>query len=532
MFIMLAAWRKTDTSLTVTERIADTLEDAGVSITITSLTDLLAFGIGSLSPLPAIKTYCLFTAIAVLFDFFYQITFFGGFMVLFGYMESFNCHGVSCLPSPQSGQRLRRNDVVTIRSISHHHVTEIDNTRRVNSAHSIPAKQHIIMCFFRDYYAKLISKPISSALVLILYVCYIGLSGYFLTTLVIGVEEMNIAKQGTMTFDYLEIFSQYFAKTGPSVSVAFTEPYPYWQPDKQIDIEQVLLDFHDNSHIQNRNNTEFWLDAYIKYLRTSYGTAQLDQNTFVTVLKDQFLKLPCCEKYKLDINFNGSVITSSRFILASRDLLSSKDENDLLLDVRKSVDEATEYLGIHVIASSIGFGYAERYQTIVPTTLLTLGIAVISMLLVFLIIIPNISVGLLVTFSVGSILFGVLGFMASWGVPLGSISMINLVLCIGFSVDFSAHIAYAFVKNLDKPELSSSTKLSNALYLLGYPILQSGVSTICAVFLMFWSKSHILQTFAKIITLIMGFGMLHGLLFLPVMITNVAHIRHSLRRFH
>ena len=35
--------------------------------------------------------------------------------------------------------------------------------------------------------------------------------------------------------------------------------------------------------------------------------------------------------------------------------------------------------------------------------------------------------------------------MYIWGVSLNSISMINLVMAIGFAVDYSAHFAHAFV---------------------------------------------------------------------------------------
>ena len=37
--------------------------------------------------------------------------------------------------------------------------------------------------------------------------------------------------------------------------------------------------------------------------------------------------------------------------------------------------------------------------------------------------------------------------MAFWNDNLDIIAMINLVICIGFSLDFSAHIYYAFVSS-------------------------------------------------------------------------------------
>ena len=46
MFILVSAWRYTSTKLSVEERIGQTLQSAAVSITITSVTDGLAFAIG------------------------------------------------------------------------------------------------------------------------------------------------------------------------------------------------------------------------------------------------------------------------------------------------------------------------------------------------------------------------------------------------------------------------------------------------------------------------------------------------------
>ena len=59
------------------------------------------------------------------------------------------------------------------------------------------------------------------------------------------------------------------------------------------------------------------------------------------------------------------------------------------------------------------------------------------------------------------------GFMAFWNDNPDIIAMINLVICIGFSLDFSAHISYAFVSS---SEPSVNWKPIEALYLLGYTV--------------------------------------------------------------
>lgn len=50
------------------------LIDVGPSVTITSLTNFLAFLVGYYSPTPEIQVFCFGNAIAIAFDFFYQVS--------------------------------------------------------------------------------------------------------------------------------------------------------------------------------------------------------------------------------------------------------------------------------------------------------------------------------------------------------------------------------------------------------------------------------------------------------------------------
>ena len=58
------------------------MKHAGVAITITSVTDLLAFAIGATTILPALKFFCLFAAMGIFFVFIYMATFFLAFFSL------------------------------------------------------------------------------------------------------------------------------------------------------------------------------------------------------------------------------------------------------------------------------------------------------------------------------------------------------------------------------------------------------------------------------------------------------------------
>lgn len=81
VFIIIHAMRKTDKSESLEDQIAETMEEAGPSITVTSATNILSFGIGIATPTPAISLFCLYTCVAVAVDFVYQLTFFVAVLV-------------------------------------------------------------------------------------------------------------------------------------------------------------------------------------------------------------------------------------------------------------------------------------------------------------------------------------------------------------------------------------------------------------------------------------------------------------------
>ena len=77
-FIITGAYAATDERKEPAERIRETMQEIGLSITITTLTTMLAFLTGCFSDIPAILWLNLYATPAIVIDFFYQITFFVG----------------------------------------------------------------------------------------------------------------------------------------------------------------------------------------------------------------------------------------------------------------------------------------------------------------------------------------------------------------------------------------------------------------------------------------------------------------------
>ena len=115
------------------------------------------------------------------------------------------------------------------------------------------------------------------------------------------------------------------------------------------------------------------------------------------------------------------------------------------------------------------FIYVDQYLEILPQTIQSVLVTSAFMMVVSFIMIPNPLCSLWVAFSILSIEAGVVGYMTWWGVNLDGIALINLIMCIGFSVDFSAHICYHYMSEEGK---SPEERISASLYALGLPIIQ------------------------------------------------------------
>ena len=73
-FVILNSWHRSDKKASVEDRLGDTMSEAGVSILITSLTDIISFYTAVLAPYPYVKIFCLYTGTALAFNFIYQVT--------------------------------------------------------------------------------------------------------------------------------------------------------------------------------------------------------------------------------------------------------------------------------------------------------------------------------------------------------------------------------------------------------------------------------------------------------------------------
>jgi Niemann-Pick C1 protein len=112
----------------------------------------------------------------------------------------------------------------------------------------------------------------------------------------------------------------------------------------------------------------------------------------------------------------------------------------------------------------------------------------------------------------------VCGFMQRWGLTIDLVSCIGLELAIGLCVDYATHIGHTFLTVEEGTRMDRSLKTVTSI---GSAVVYGGLSTLIGVFMLSQSEAYIFQSFFRIFFLVITFGLFHGVVLLPVILSWV-----------
>lgn len=357
-------------------------------------------------------------------------------------------------------------------------------------------KQFIICVVLKHYLGKLF--------IFVLFIAYLGFSLFGTVQLQQGLSLYNLVSEESHFYKYSLLDEQFF-KTEPVIMLSVNGEYNYSSQNIQTMIKDILTTAKNDENIDEQFEIS-WLESY-------KHSTYYDRKSFKHFLNGLRNYTREFADFSNDIVFNDdfSRIMSARFYIKSKDLTSTKAQGLLMSRLRKLSGNAD----LSCFFYSPAFIFYEQYVEIWPSTFQTVGTALGVMIVVTVIFMPNPLMVFVVFVTLISILLGIFGFLYFWGLTLSSITMIHLVMSVGFSVDFSVHICHAFLAVRSEKQADA---LTSALNKVGGPIINAAFSSLLGIAMLGFSKSYIFQSFGKVMFLVIGFGLFHAVFVLPVIL--------------
>ena len=359
-------------------------------------------------------------------------------------------------------------------------------------------------------------------IILLLFGAYFGISLWGTINLKQGLELRNLANSDSYYYKYSTWDNLYFRLDIP-ISFIVRSEIMYSTQITQNQTKSLLRAAKSNKAI----DTSFEINWLAEYKNTRLYNDQ-NETTFVVGLKD-FLNQGG-SRFKSDIVFDttGTRIQASRFYVISNNVKDTTEQGEMMNEMR-SIASSSELL---CFAYTPAFVFFEQYVQILKGTLQTVGIAVAVMVIITTVFMPQPVLIVFVFLTMIMILVGIFGFMYYWDLTLSSVTMIHLVMTVGFSVDFSAHICHAFVSVtvagedkvqrrccLGKGRNIRDIRVEKAIDRSGGPIINAALSSVVGILMLTLSTSYIFQSFFKLMLLVILFGLAHSVLFLPVLLS-------------
>ena len=165
---------------------------------------------------------------------------------------------------------------------------------------------------------------------------------------------------------------------------------------------------------------------------------------------------------------------------------------------------------------------------------LCISLSIVAVLVVVLLVTANVTATLLVALMVVLTDVLLLGSIHWWGLTFNSIVVLNVILAVGTSVDYSTHIAYGYLTAAIPDELKArpksaarAYKVKSALRSMGPSVFHGAFSTFTAIALTAPSRTYVFIVFFRLWSTILLFGMVNGLVTLPVILSFVGPLNNQ-----
>ncbi|VDP08716.1 unnamed protein product [Soboliphyme baturini] len=371
---------------------------------------------------------------------------------------------------------------------------------------------------FFHIYSGLLFNPVIKVGVIVLYLLYISTCIFGCYVIKEGLRPSDLVPRSHSLIRFFHLFER-FKAIGQQVHIVVSRPPDFSNNHERTRMFAMVAELESGYHSMGKNSTIIFTNEFLNYLNSLGARIDNSKKMWTEDLHDWMRFTSGRQGWMTDTVWGDPVNGEDPFELKAFRFQIGVTNFDSSLDQMKAAKffrrVASSYPEFNVTTYHEFWPYIDQYLSVKPTTWRNLALSFVTMIVIAIVLIPNIYCGMFITLSMLSINLGVYGFMALWDVRLDAISMITLIMSIGFAVDLSAHISYGYVIAEGTPPERASVSLE----LLGYPVFLSGVATLFGVCALSYIDVHMVVTFFKTVFLVILLGLLHSHMFLPIALT-------------
>ncbi|KHN84295.1 Patched domain-containing protein 3 [Toxocara canis] len=559
-FLILAGWRHSNPSADLEERMGEALAKSGASVTVTSITDVLCFAVGLISNMPVVQLFCLYTSVALTIDFIYQVTFFSAMVVYCGKRQ------IRIDEATKFKARkfpLKPNGVIDRMMAKVAELSQcIGNLKPLKKATVAPTKQMPIEgCIdaksqykHKDALLRFVGflhHPVTTGAVLFIFVMHITASCYLCTQVNTDFSMENLYLKDSPLNSISRKMQQFVLKEAFVVNFAiypmpnFADSFIREKFNRLVEELETIPNFSvgpSGTNLWTREfadavafwgeESEFWKqDELLSYFR-EYGM----EDKYVTTVR----------------RADGKEVMTGFFWSITYHNMSNFLDVKILMEKRRSI--IAKYAEFFNVSSHHPLEKVptESAASAPANFIQTAASAVILMSVLVFLFVLDVGAIISVVLSIISICVGTVGYLHLWDVRLDAVSLISMLMSIGFSVDYSAHICYHFFTHKQKSgarsepassngsrsisiivgsestlssaslpvsgcsQSSTRVRLEDTFKAVGWPVIQSGISTLLGMVPLIVVRAYVVAVFWKTVLLVTFLGMFHALFLLPV----------------
>ncbi|KAL2538045.1 Patched family protein [Forsythia ovata] len=560
MCILVHAVKRQQVELPIEGRISNALVEVGPSITLASLSEVLAFAVGSFIPMPACRVFSMFAALAILLDFLLQITAFIA-LIAFDFRRAEDKR-IDCFPCIKiSGS----NDDPEIGS------------------HQL--KPGLLARYMKEIHAPILSLWGVKLVVVSVFAGFALASIALCPRIEPGLEQQIVLPKDSYLQGYFNDVSKYL-RIGPPLYFV-VKNYNYSSESKQTnqlcsisqcDSDSLLNEIARASLVPESSYiakpAASWLDDFLVWISPeAFGCCRKFANASYCPPDDQ---PPCCSSndsscglsmvckdcttcfrhsdlqndrpsttqfeeklpwflnalpsadcakggngaYTSSVELKGyedGIIQASAFRTYHTPLNKQADYVNSMRAARDFSSRMSDSLKIDIFPYAVYYMFFEQYLNIWKTALIDLAIAIGAVFVVCLVITSSLWTSAIILLVLAMIIVDIMGVMAILNIQLNAVSVVNLVMSVGIAVEFCVHIMHAFlVTSGDRNQ-----RMEAALTTMGASVF-SGITLtkLVGVIVLCFSRSEVFVVYYfKMYLSLVLLGFLHGLVLLPVLLS-------------